>query len=144
VASLGLLTALRNLKFDLAQNQSMSDDQLQQLSRLRLTSLSLPSLCNVRWNCTLNLRVACQPVSNQPPVCYPVDTRWPSQTWAQWGVSGLQTKHGFSTAVTWLSHCLQNDGGALAELAACRTSLRELSIRGDASGPDVFAAVAGA
>lgn len=49
VASLGALTALRNLKFDLAHHQSVSDDQLRQLSRLRLTSLSLPPLCTVRW-----------------------------------------------------------------------------------------------
>lgn len=49
VASLGSLTALQNLKFDLAHHRSISDDQLRQLSRLRLTSLSLPSLCTVRW-----------------------------------------------------------------------------------------------
>ena len=44
MASLGALTALRNLKFDLAPHHSMSDDALRQLARLRLTSLSLPGL----------------------------------------------------------------------------------------------------
>ena len=39
---------------------------------------------------------------------------------------------------------MQEAGGALAELAACRTTLRELSIRGTAQGPDVMAAMAGA
>ena len=39
---------------------------------------------------------------------------------------------------------MQEAGGALAELAACSTSLRELSIWGEAQGPDVMAAVAGA
>jgi hypothetical protein len=40
---------------------------------------------------------------------------------------------------------LQGDhGGARAELAACKTSLRELSIRGAARGPNLMAALAGA
>jgi hypothetical protein len=39
---------------------------------------------------------------------------------------------------------LQNAGGALAELSASKTSLRKLDIRGDAQGPDVIAAIAGA
>jgi hypothetical protein len=45
---LGVLTALRNLKFDLARHHSMSDDALRELARLRLTSLSLPGLRLVR------------------------------------------------------------------------------------------------
>ena len=51
VASFGALTALRNLKFDLGRHRSMSDDQLRQLAGLRLTSLSLPGLCDVRLGC---------------------------------------------------------------------------------------------
>jgi hypothetical protein len=39
---------------------------------------------------------------------------------------------------------MQEAGGALAELAACSTSLRELSFGGEAQGPDVMAGVAGA
>ena len=50
-------------------------------------------------------------------------------------------KQCISLPICWL----QGDhGGALAELAECRTSLRELSIRGSARGPNLMAAVAGA
>ena len=48
------LTALRDLKFDTitrgpaAAAHQLSDSQLRQLARLRLTSLSLPGLCDVR------------------------------------------------------------------------------------------------
>lgn len=48
VVSLGALTALQKLEFDLAHHHSMSDDALRQLERLRLTSLSLPGLRLVR------------------------------------------------------------------------------------------------
>ncbi len=38
---------------------------------------------------------------------------------------------------------MQDAGPGLAELSGCRTLLRELSIRGEAAGPGVMAAVAG-
>jgi hypothetical protein len=38
---------------------------------------------------------------------------------------------------------LQDAGAGLAGLSGCRTSLRELSLRGEAAGPDVTAAIAG-
>lgn len=53
-ALLGDLTALRSLKFDTATHgpvttpHQLSDTDLRQLARLRLTSLSLPGLCDVR------------------------------------------------------------------------------------------------
>lgn len=50
VASLGALTGLRNLKFDLARGHELTDEQLVQLSELRLTSLSLPPLNPVSYS----------------------------------------------------------------------------------------------
>ena len=51
VASLGALTALRYLKFDVQLGRPLSDDQLRHLAGLRLTSLSLPSLGEVCQGC---------------------------------------------------------------------------------------------
>jgi hypothetical protein len=55
-AALGGLTALRDLEFNTitcdpdATTHQLSDDQLRQLARLRLTSLSLPALRDVSWH----------------------------------------------------------------------------------------------
>jgi hypothetical protein len=51
MSSLGALTSLRSLKFDLALGCQLPDKALLQLARLRLTRLSLPALCNVRLRC---------------------------------------------------------------------------------------------
>lgn len=127
MTSLGVLTALRNLKFDLARHHSMSDDALRQLARLRLTSLSLPGLRLVRIYIDM-------PATHQL-VSHLSDSQQPLSTLSNPGIQSIL-----------LSLCwVQGDhGGALAELVACKTSLRELSIRGAARGPKLTAAVAGA
>ena len=47
MTSLGALTALRNLQFDINFSSTLSDTHLRHLAQLRLTSLSLPALCKV-------------------------------------------------------------------------------------------------
>ena len=132
VASLGALTALRNLKFDLAHHHSMSDDALRQLARLRLTSLSLPGLRLVSRDVGMH---ATRPSASHPACRNPL----------QGGVLRFACSHPGIRCTSLSPCCLQGDhGGALAELAACRTPLRELSIRGAARGPHLMAAVAGA
>ncbi len=132
MTSLGALTALRNLKFDLARHHSMSD-ALRQLARLRLTSLSLPGLCPVRM--CIDMPATHQLVSHSSDSQQPLQGGPLQSTLSQPGIQSII-----------LSLCwVQGDhGGALAELVACKTSLRELSIRGAARGPHLMAAVAGA
>lgn len=133
MTSLGVLTALRNLKFDLARHHSMSDDALRQLARLRLTSLSLLGLRLVRIY--IDMPATHQLVSHLSDSQQPLQGGPLQSTLSHPGIQSIL-----------LSLCwVQGDhGGALAELVACKTSLRELSIRGAARGPKLTAAVAGA